>query len=75
MLLPSGGWNSQRSVKFSFSSEVSNRTSLHICGRWYLPVFLLRDGLLTHMYSSSFIALLRLWSSLPTMLKLSVVIL
>ena len=23
------------------------RTSSHICGRWYLPTFLFRDGLLT----------------------------
>ena len=42
-----------------------NRTSSHICDRWYLPVFLLRDGLLTLMCSTSFIALLRFWSSLP----------
>ena len=50
-----------------------SRTSCHICGRWYLPMFLLRDGLLTLMYYASFIALLRFWSSLPTMLKLSMV--
>ena len=34
-----------------------NRTSSRICGRWYLPVFLLRDGLLTLMYRASFMAL------------------
>ena len=51
------------------SSEVLNRTSSHMCGRWNLPIFLLRDGLLTLMYSASLIALLRFWSSLPTMLK------
>ena len=52
-----------------------NRTSSHICGRWYLPMFLFRDGLLTLMYRTSFIALLRFWSSLPTMLKLSILML
>ena len=44
-----------------------------MCGRWNLPIFLLRDGLLTLMYSASFIALLRFWSSLPTILKFSMV--
>ena len=58
---------------FNLSSEVISRTSSHMCGRWYLPMFLLRDGLLTLMYYASFIALLRFWSSLPTMLKLSMV--
>ena len=52
-----------------------NRTSSHICGRWYLPMFLFRDGLLTLMYRASFIALLRFWSSLPTMLKFSTLML
>ena len=28
-----------------------------MCDRWYLPMFLLRDGLLTLMYNASFIAL------------------
>ena len=55
----------------NLSSEVLNRTSSHMCGRWNLPIFLLRDGLLTLIYSASFIALLRFWSSLPTMLKFS----
>ena len=27
--------------------ELSNRTSSHTRGRWYLPMFLFRDGLLT----------------------------
>ena len=31
-----------------FSSEMLSRTSSQICGRWYLPMFLLRDGLLSH---------------------------
>ena len=58
---------------FSFSSEVLNRTSSHMWGRWYLPMFLLRDGLLTLIYNASLIVLLRFWSSLPTILKLSIV--
>ena len=31
---------------FSLSSMLLIRTSSHTCGRWYLPMFLLRDGLL-----------------------------
>ena len=38
-------------------------------------MFLFRDGLLTLINNASFIALLRFWSSLPTILKLSMVIL
>ena len=34
---------------FNFSSEMFNRTSSHMCGRWNLPTFLLRDGLLALM--------------------------
>ena len=61
------------SCYFNFSSEVLNRTSSQIWGRWYLPIFLLRGGLLTLIYNASFIVLLRFWSSLPTILKLSIV--
>ena len=50
------------------------RTSSHTCGRWYLPIFLLRDGLLTLMYTASLISLIRLLSSLPTTLKLLIVV-
>ena len=58
---------------FNFSSGVLSRTSSHMCGRWCLPIFLLRDGLLTLMNNASFIHLLRFWSFLPTMLKFSMV--
>ena len=58
---------------FNLSSEVLNRTSSQMWGRWNFPIFLLRDGLLTLMYSASLIALLMFWSSLPTMLKFSMV--
>ena len=36
-----------------------SRTSSQISGRWYLPIFLFRDGLLTLIYNASLIALLR----------------
>ena len=59
------------SYYLSLSSEVLNRTSSHMWGRWYLPMFLFRDGLLTLMYRASLMALMRFCSSLPTMLKFS----
>ena len=59
MLLPGGRWNSHRVCYFNFSSWVLSRTSSHMCGRWYLPMFLLRYGLLALMYNASFIHLLR----------------
>ena len=31
---------------FNFSSEMFNRSSSQMCGRWNLPTFLFRDGLL-----------------------------
>ena len=45
---------------FILSSEVLNRTSSHMWSRWYLPLFLFRDGFLTLMYIASFISLMRL---------------
>ena len=59
----------------SFSSEMLNRTSCQICGRWYLPMFLLRDGSLTMIYRASLMVLVRFWSSLPTMSKFLILIL
>ena len=61
------------SIYFNFSSEMLSRTSSQICGRWYLPMFLLRDGLLALIYRASFIVLKRFWSSLSSMVKLSIV--
>ena len=63
----------QVSIYFKNSSEMLNRTSSHICGRWYLPMFLFRDGLFILMYRASFMFLMRFWSSLPSMEKLSIV--
>ena len=34
-----------------------NRTSSQICGRWYLPMFLLRGGSLTQIYRASLMVL------------------
>ena len=61
------------SIYFNLSSEMLSRTSSQICGRWYLPIFLFRDGLLTLMYKASLMSLMRFWSSLPNMEKLSIV--
>ena len=44
---------------FILSFEMLNRTSSHMWGRWYLPIFLFRVGLLTLMYIDSFISLIR----------------
>ena len=55
----------------SFSSGNLTNTSSHICGSWYLPKFLFRDGSLTLINIAYLMALAMLWSSLPTMLKLS----
>ena len=48
------------SIYFRFSSEMFNRTSSQMCGRWYLPIFLFRDGLFTLMYKASLMVLKRL---------------
>ena len=50
------------------------RTSFHILGRLYLPMFLLWMGLLTLMYMDSLIALAKLQPSLHMILKLSRVV-
>ena len=54
----------------SLSFMLFIRTPSHTCGRWYLPMFLFSDGLLTLMNIDSFISLERFCSSLPTILKL-----
>ena len=59
------------SFYFNFHSEVLNRTSSHMWGRWYLPMFLLRDGLLTLLYKASLMVVMKFCSSLPTILKFS----
>ena len=42
-------------------------------GRWNLPIFLFREGLLALMYRASLMVLVRFWSSLPNILKFSMV--
>ena len=59
------------SIYFNLSSVLFIRTSSHIWGRWYLPIFLFRGGLLTLMKIDSLISLERFCSSLPTLLKFS----
>ena len=50
---------------------MSCSTSSQICGSWYLPRFLFRDGSLTLMNMASFMVLVKLWDSLSMMEKLS----
>ena len=46
--------------------------SSHICGSWHLPIFLFRDWSLTLMIMGSLMYLAVLWSSLHTILILSI---
>ena len=62
-------------VHFNLSHELLNRISTHTCGIWYLPMFLLRDESLIFMYIDSFMILVRFWTSMPTVLKFSTVVL
>ena len=48
---------------------MANRSLFQMCGRLYLPIFLLRAGLLTLIYIASLMALAILWPSLPMILK------
>ena len=58
-----------------FSSVMANRTLFQMCGRLYLPMFLLRVGLLTLMYMVSLMALDIVWPALAMILKFSNVVL
>ena len=58
-----------------FSSGMANRTLFQMCGRLYLPMYLLRVGLLTLMYMASLMALAIIWPSLSIILKFSSVVL
>ena len=61
-----GRWNSHWVLLFISPWVLGcvNRTSSHMWGRWYLPMFLFRDGWLTLIYMASFMVLMRFWSSL-----------
>ena len=52
---------------FNLSSGDLTNTSSQICGSWYLPIFLFKDGSLTLISIASLMALAMLWSSLLTM--------
>ena len=67
MLKPHRVMDYMADVKAIFVADVIATVSL------YLPMFLLRDGLLALMYRASFMVLKRFWSSLPKMVKLSIV--
>ena len=54
----------------SLSSGDLTSTSSHICGSWYLPIFLFRYGSLTLINIASLMALAIFWSFLPTMQKI-----
>ena len=56
------------------SSRALNRTPSHMCGRFYLPMFLLGMALFTIINMNSLIVLAKICHSLPTMLKLSSVV-
>ena len=60
---------------YNFSSEMLSRSSSQICSRWYLPMFLFRDGSLTLIYRASLMVLIRFWSSLPTISKFPILML
>ena len=55
----------------NFNSGDLTNTSSHMCGSWYLPMFLFRDGSFTLINIASLMVLPMPWSSLPTVLKLS----
>ena len=58
-----------------FSSGLANRTLFQMCGRLYLPMFLLLVGLFTLIHLASLMALAILWPSLAMILKFSIVVL
>ena len=57
---------------FIFSSGIVNKFLCQICGRLYFPIFLLRVGLFTLIYTDSLMVLAKLISSLPIILKFSI---
>ena len=61
-------------IYFVFSTKRENRTLSQMSGRLYLPIFILRVGLLILMYIASFMALAIFCPSLPIILKLSIAV-
>ena len=58
-------------VYLSLSYSEFTSTSSHMCGSWFFPIFLFRDGSLTLVRTASLMDLAMFWSSLPARLKLS----
>ena len=54
MLLPKWQMDQPLGQCFNFKSEFLCRTPSHMWGRWYLPMFLFRDGSLTLMNRASY---------------------
>ena len=66
------GWCSHRCL--ILTSRVLTRTPAHIWGRLYLPLFLFRVGLLILLYMDALFVVVKPCPSLPSMLRLSVVV-
>ena len=64
------GWAGQRAY-LRCRSGMLCKTSSHMWGSWYLSMFLLRDGSLIIMNMASFMVLVMVCDSLPTVEKLS----
>ena len=60
-----------RPYYLNFSSGDLTNTSSHMCGSWYLGIFLLRDGSFILINIASLLVLAMFCSSLPTMLILT----
>ena len=54
----------------NFTSGDLTSTSSHMCGSWFLPAFLFRNGPYTVINIASLMVLAILWSSLPTNAKI-----
>ena len=61
-------------IYFVFSSDMENRTLSQMCGKLYLPIYLLRVGLVTLMYIASFMALATFCPSLLIIMKFFTVV-
>ena len=62
------GWPGRR-AHFRCRLGLLNKTSSHMWGSWYFPMFLIRDGSLTLMNMVSLVVLVMVRDSLPTMEK------
>ena len=70
------GTKSQQSICYeavylSLSAGDFTSSSSHMCGSWFLSIFLFRDGSLTMISIAALMDITMLWCSLPKILKLS----